>query len=208
MKEKKTIAISPKKFSKKKFKLIPMPEGKFKDLIGALSITGSWMIYGGSGEGKTTFALMLLKFLCDFKKCAYIPLEEGLSPSFQYSFNEANLLSSSANLRLWKEHTVDDIDEELSKSRAPEVIFIDSLQYLRKSKSSVNQITKFEYIEMLRRHPTTLFIFISHAKNGEPKNAIGEDVYYGSHICMLVKNYMIQPIKNRFRGKIPFDLND
>lgn len=208
MSESKEIAISPKKFAKKKFKLISLPEGRFKGLIGALAITGSWIIYGDSGHGKTTFALQLLKFLCQFKKCAYIPLEEGLSPSFQHSFNEANLLASSANIRLWKQHTIEDIDIELAKPRAPEVIFIDSLQYLRASKESFNQITKFDYIEMLRRHPKVLFIFISHAKNNEPKNAIGEDVYYGSDICLHAKNHIIYPVKNRFRGKVPFDLND
>ena len=200
-------AVSPQKFSRKKFKTMKFT-GKYKELLGTPECSGSWIIFGDSGNGKTTTSLELLKYLTNFKKCAYVPLEEGVQLSFQQAFNQANLLSVSSQFKLWPDYTVKDLDEELSKPRAPQIIFIDSVQYLRMNDESYSELTKFEYMELLKRHPKTLFIFISHAKNNEPKGALAEAVYYGSHICMWVKDFVVYPKKNRFGGKTPLELND
>ena len=199
------LSVSPQKFARKKFITMQFT-GKYKDLLGTPECSGSWIIYGDSANGKTTTSLQILKYLTNFKKCAYVPLEEGVRLSFQQAFNEANLLSVSAKFKLWPDYTVQDIDQELSKSRAPEIIFIDSLQYLRMNDQSYNELTKFEYLELLKRHPKTLFIFISHAKNNEPKGALAEAVYYGSHICLWVNEFVVHPKKNRFGGKTPLEL--
>ena len=91
-----------------------------------------------------------------FKKCAYIPLEEGTKMTFQEAVKGANLLSASSKVKLWEGYTIEDIDIELSKPKAPEVIFIDSIQYLKMAHNSVNELTKFEYMDLLNRHPKKL----------------------------------------------------
>jgi|SRR5690554_53172 len=199
-------AVSVKKFSKKEFDTLDF-KGEWKDLLGTPAMGGSWIIYGDSGNGKTTFALKLLKYLLNFKKCAYIPLEEGLFLSFQKALNRENLVSKSAKLKLWEDYRIEDLNKELSKPRAPEFIFLDSLQYVRMNKESVNQITKFEYLELLKQHPTKTFIFISHADKNQPRGALGKDVFYGSHVCLFVESFVIYPKKNRFEGTEPMDIN-
>ena len=63
-----------------RFKVLPF-EGEWKDAIGCPELTGSWIIWGNSGNGKTRFALQLCKYLCQFGRVAYDSLEEGVSVS-------------------------------------------------------------------------------------------------------------------------------
>lgn len=199
-------AVSIAKLARKKFKLMKLT-GEYKDLIGTPECAGSWIIYGDSGHGKTTFSLRLLKYLTKFKKCAYLPLEEGTKLTFKDAILNANLLSVSSKVKIWEGFTVQDLDIELKKPKAPEIVFIDSLQYLKMTKKSVNQLTNFEYKELLERHPSTLFIFISHAKNEAPKGALAESVYFGSDVCLQVKNFSITPVKSRYGGNSIMNLN-
>jgi predicted ATP-dependent serine protease len=198
-------AISLDKLARKKFVLIPF-EGEMQNLIGTPECSGSWIIYGGSGEGKTTFSLRLMKYWTKFKKCAYLPLEEGTKLTFKQAISSANLLSVSSKVKIWDEYTVQDLDIELKKPKAPEVVFIDSLQYLKMTAKSVNQLTNFEYMNLLKRHPKKLFIFISHAKKGEPKGALAEAVYYGSDVCLYVNDFMVSPVKSRYGGNTTLTL--
>ena len=193
-------AISIEKLLKKKF-IVMNFENEYKDLIGTPECSGSWLIYGGSGEGKTTFSLETLKYITRFKKCAYIPLEEGAKMTFQEAAKEANLRSASSRIKLWVDYTVEDLNNELVKPRSPEVIFIDSLQYLKMKSDSYNQLTAFEYKSLINSFPKKLFIFISHAKNNEPKGALAEAVYFGSDVCLFVKDFCVYPKKSRYGGK-------
>lgn len=198
-------SVSISKLTKKKFILMPF-EGAFKDLIGRPECAGSWLIYGDSGNGKTSFSLKLLKYITSFKKCAYIPLEEGTKLTFKEAVERANLLSVSSRVKIWEAHTVEDLDIELKKPKSPEVIFIDSLQYFKMNANSVNELTKFEYMELLKRHPKKLFIFVSHAKKDEPKGALAESVYFGSDVCLFVKDFVVYPKKSRYKGSEPMKL--
>ena len=45
-----------------RFKVLPF-EGEWKDAIGCPELTGSWIVWGNSGNGKTRFALQLCKYL-------------------------------------------------------------------------------------------------------------------------------------------------
>lgn len=198
-------AISIDKLLRKKFKVMAF-EGEFKDLIGTPECSGSWIIYGASGNGKTSLCLKILKYMTKFKKCAYIPLEEGTKMTFQEAVKGANLLSASSKVKLWEGYTIEDIDIELAKPKAPEVIFIDSIQYLKMAHNSVNELTKFEYMDLLNRHPKKLFVFVSHAKKNEPKGALAESVYYGSDVCILIDDFTAYPTKSRYKGKTPMKL--
>lgn len=200
-------AMSIDKLARRKFVLIPF-DNEWKDLIGTPECAGSWIVYGNSGNGKTTFSLQLLKYMAKFKKCAYLPLEEGTKLTFKQAIQRANLVSVSNKVKIWDNYTVQDLDAELPKPKSPDVIFIDSLQYLRMHAKSPNQLTSFEYLDLLKRYPKKLFVFISHAKNNEPKGALAESVYFGSDVCLYVDNFKVQPRKSRYGGKVVFELNN
>lgn len=176
--------------------------GAYKDLIGTPECAGSWLIYGSSGNGKTTFAMQLMKYLCDFKKCSYITIEEKQKLSFQRAIESANLLSVSSKVKIWVDYTVQDLELELAKPKSPEIIFVDSIQYLRKTSTSFQEISKFEYKELIDKYPKKLFVFISHAKKGEPKGSLAEAAYYFSDVCIKVSDFTAIPMKSRYGGSI------
>ena len=196
-------ALSIKKLTQKKFKLMNFT-GAYKDLIGTPECSGSWLIYGHSGNGKTTFALMLMKYLCSFKKCGYITIEEKSKLSFQKAIEDANLLSVSSKVKIWVDYSVEDLETEISKPKAPDIIFVDSIQYLRKTHQSFQEISKFEYKELIDKYPKKLFVFISHAKKGEPKGSLAEAAYYFSDVCIKIHDFTAIPMKARYGGKTSY----
>ena len=57
--------------------------GPYLASFGRPELRGAWIVWGGSGSGKTTFTLMLCKYLAGFRRVAYDSLEQGLSLSLQ-----------------------------------------------------------------------------------------------------------------------------
>ena len=60
--------------------------GKWLASIGKPELTGSWMIWGNSSNGKTSFCLQLAKYLSKFGRVAYNSLEEGMTGTIQRSY--------------------------------------------------------------------------------------------------------------------------
>lgn len=198
-------AISVDKLLRKKFTIIKLNDALEK-LMGNLECSGSVLIYGDSGNGKTTFSLQLAKALCQTKKVGYNSIEEKAKYSFQQAIKKANILSVKSKFKLWVSLTVEELIEELSKKKSPDVVFIDSIQYLRMSEKSSNELTKFEYKDLINMFPNKLFIWISHEKNGEPKGALADAVYYDSDTCIQVCDYVASPVKSRLGGKEPYNI--
>lgn len=167
--------------------------------------SGSWIIYGASGNGKTTFSLLLMKYLCEFKKCAYLSLEEGEKLSFQMAVQRAGLDTIGSKAVLWFNYDFNLLINELESPRSPKVVFIDSVQYFFNSETN-RGLTKNEYKELIRRFPTKLFIFISHEKNGMPKGALADAIYYDSDVCLRVRNFEALPAKSRYGGNQPLKI--
>ena len=59
--------------------------GTWLNMLGDPEPFGSWIIYGGSGQGKTRFTLQLTKYLMSFNgiRVAYDSLEEGVSETYK-----------------------------------------------------------------------------------------------------------------------------
>src|SRR5690554_2791832 len=69
-------------------------EGKWLDSFGEPELTGTWLIWGNSGSGKTRFALQLAKYLTQFGTVAYDSLEEGASKSLKQAIEETNMIEA------------------------------------------------------------------------------------------------------------------
>ena len=198
-------SISVEKLLRKKFKVIALPE-EFKNLIGNPECAGSMIIYGPSANGKTTFAVQLVKAFCSSKKVGYNSIEEKAKYSFQNALKRGNILSVKGKLKIWVSLSVHELTEELLKPKSPDVIFIDSVQYLRMTQKSVNQLTNFEYKNLINQFPNKLFVFISHAKNGEPKGSLAEAIYYDADVGIYVKDFIATPLKSRYGGNTIYEI--
>lgn len=159
--------------------------------LGEVELTGSWIVWGGSANGKTRFALQLAKALAKQVRVAYDSLEEGMSLSMQHAIEEVGFADVKRNFILLDGEGIDELKERLRKQRSPKVVIIDSLQY--------TGLTYTEYKKLRDEFRQKLFIFISHADGSNPKGAVADSVKYDAFVKIFVEGYRAYP-QSRFGG--------
>ena len=194
-------AISNHDVMAARFKAAPF-EGPWRACIGCPELHGSWIIWGGSGSGKTTFALMLAKYLSRWAKVAYNSLEQGLSLTLQKSWVRVGLPEAGSRVVLLDKEPIEKLRERLARRKSPGVVIIDSL-------TALPGFRKKDYVELMKHYPTKLFIFLAHEKRGLPDPAIAETVRRLSDVKLHVDGYKAYPM-SRFadedagEGKEPY----
>lgn len=174
---------------------IEMPfEGEWKNSFGAPERSGVWIIWGHSGNGKTSFALQLARYLCEFGRVAYNTLEEGPRKSFQRALQRSNMQLVSKRFIILNEG-IEDLYKRLEKRKSPDIIVIDSFQYCA--------LTKAEYKKLKSSFPNKLFIFISHAEGKQPEGRTAKFVKYDADVKIHVEGYKAF-IMSRFGGNEPY----
>jgi uridine kinase len=187
-------AISVDEITKKKFIDIPISD-QFKSLLGSPSLGGSWIIWGSSGNGKTSLALQLAKELSRYFKVEYLSNEEGFSKSLQSAI-VSNRMHECRNgyFKILEPMSMDDLRVRLSRKRGAKITFIDSAQY--------TFMTKAEYFKLKTDFPDHLFIWISHAKGKEPAGALADAIRYDSDVKIYVNQYVATAKSRHARGII------
>lgn len=158
--------------------------GEWLASFGRPELRGTWIIWGGSGSGKTTFTLMLCKYLTNFGRVAYDSLEQGLSLSLQKAWERVNMAEAGSNIVLLDKEELPELRERLSKRKSPDIIVIDSVQYL--DSFNVRTLKKLK-----KDYPDKLFIFISQADKAEkdPDGIPAKKVRYDAEIKIKVQGY-------------------
>lgn len=154
---------------------------KWLAAIGKPELTGSWIIWGGSSNGKTRFALQLAQYMARYCRVAYDSLEEGLSLSLRTAIETVGFADVKRNFCLLDKESIPDLMQRLKRQRSPQVVIIDSLQYTGLS---------YQDYKMLRdtfRHK--LFIFISHGEGREPKGNVAKSVKYDAFVKIYVEGF-------------------
>lgn len=183
-------AVTVEQLLNKKFKEMPF-KGKWHAAIGTPEKSGVWIIWGGSGNGKTSFAMQLAKYLTEFGKVAYDTLEEGARKSMQQVMIREQMIEVSKNFIILDRESVEELRERLSKRKSPSVIFIDSLQYTGMNYRDV--------IQLKEDYPTKLFIFISHAEGRQPQGRTASQVRYDADVKIRVEGYKAM-VTSRYGG--------
>lgn len=178
---------------KKSRKLLPFT-AEWLAFIGKPELKGSWLISGHSGNGKTSFALKLAKYLTSFNlKVYYNSLEEGDSQSFEMACRRENMEQVAKRFHLIQDDKAT-LMERLS-NRSADVIFIDSLQYLGLSYA--------EYKAMIAKFPKKLFVLVSHAEGKKPKGRVAQAIEFDAFVKIWVQNY-VAVAKTRYGGVEPY----
>lgn len=192
-------AISVDELLHKRFKTMQF-EGEWSASMGAVvERSGSWIIYGESGHGKTDFSLQLAKYLTNFGKVAYDTIEEGARLTFQKALSRQQFTKQERRRFVILNESIDELRARLKKQKSPDFIFIDSLQF--------SFITKKQYAALVEEFPTKLFIWISHAEGKKPQGTLGVWVEYHSDIKMRVEGFRTL-IKSRYEGGEDFIINE
>lgn len=156
--------------------------GPFLASFGRPELRGAWIVWGGSGSGKTTFTLMLCKYLAGFRRVAYDSLEQGLSLSLQKAWERVAMEEAGSNIILLNKESLAELRTRLAKRKSPEIIVIDSIQYWHGFKWS-------DFTKLKDDYPDKLFIFISQEKGGEPAGNLAQRVRYDSEIKIRVEGF-------------------
>ena len=173
-------ALSVKDVLSMKKETLPF-DGAWKDAFGEPERTGVWLIWGRSGNGKTSFVLQLCKELCKYGSVIYDSLEEGASLTMQNAFIRHGMMDVCGNLLLLDCEPIEELDDRISKRKSADFVVIDSFQY--------TQMNYKRYLKFKEAHKDKLLIFISHAKGVMPAGRSAESVMYDASQKIWVEGY-------------------
>lgn len=163
------------------FKQLPF-DGEWLRSFGKPELSGSWIIYGGSGSGKTTFLMKLAKYMTRFGKVAYNSLEQGLSLSLKKAWERVDMGEVGNSIILLDKENLEELNKRLLKRKSPDIIVIDSVHYWVGFKLS-------DYIGLVNRYPNKLFIFVAHERSGMPDGKVAIKIRYDANVKIRVEGY-------------------
>ncbi|MCI6278236.1 MAG: AAA family ATPase [Porphyromonas sp.] len=160
-------------------------------MLGEPQTTGSWIIWGRSGSGKSSFVLRLAKELSRFGVVLYNSLEEGFGKSFMNSLERFGMMDVNGRVQVISEDMAA-LSQRLKKRKSPRIVIIDSFQYTGMSYR--------EYLELKAANRSKLLIFVSHASGNNPAGKAAISVMYDSDEKIWVEGYRAFS-KGRFLGE-------
>lgn len=149
------------------------------------------IIWGSSGNGKSSFTMTLVEDLSRVGAVLYVSLEEGHTLSLQSNVMR-HISPDNKNVR-FADHKMsyDALMEYLSKKRTAKTIVIDSLQYWL--------IDYRQYQHLKEKFPNKSFIFISHANGKLPDGKTASKIMYDAGIKIRVEGF-IAFVRSRYGG--------
>lgn len=188
-------AVSVAEIYTKKFNVLPF-EGEWLDAIGEPELTGTWIVWGNSGNGKTRFVLQLCKYLASLgKKVIYDSLEEGASLSMRNAFIDVGMEEVKRRILLLDAEPIDQLIERLKKRKSADVVAIDSVQY--------TGMNYKDYKALRAMFPKKLFILISHADGKNPEGRVAKAIRFDAFVKIWVEGYKAIPT-SRYGGGEPY----
>lgn len=163
------------------FEVAPF-EGEWLLSIGRPELRGVWTIYGASGSGKTTFALMLCKYLSQFRRTLYNSLEQGLSRSMQIAWERVGMREAGREVVFGDKVSLAELKAKLSRPKSAQIVLVDSI-------TAIQGFHRSDFAALMREFPQKLFIFIAHEKNNKAHPAVAEYVRCLSDVKIHVEGY-------------------
>lgn len=166
-----------------------------KKSFGEIAKSFILIVWGQSGNGKTSFIMQLCKELIPNGDVLYISLEEGFSASIQRNVKQYFEAEEKGLSFADHQMTYDELVSKLEKKRSPKFIVIDSLQYWN--------ISYAQYKQLKERFKNKSFLFISHAKGKMPEGRTADKVRYDACVKVHVEGY-VAFVTSRFGGNKPY----
>jgi len=161
--------------------------GKWLDSFGDPPVSGSWMIYGTSGSGKTAFALQLAKYLTNFDRVLFWALEQGNSTAFQRAWKREKMAECGNDIMIADENeSFETIEKTMKQRKGRGILIIDSLTPLKGQSFNIIAYESFH-----RKMKDKLLIWLSHEKNGIPDTNVGDYIMKLADLKMRVEGFKV-----------------
>lgn len=172
--------------------------GEWETTLGKPDKAFSAIIYGNTTNGKTEFAIKFAKYLTNFGKVAYDSLEQGLSSTMQNALVRNHMESCDNSFILLDREPFEDLLIRMSKPKAPDFLFIDSVQYTR-----INKAQYYQLKELMQKKGKGI-VWISQAKGSSPKGALADDIMFDVDLKLWVEGFKMFPDGRLNGGGDPF----
>lgn len=156
--------------------------GEWGRCVGTIDRHGVVIIWGNSGNGKSSAVVSLCRELTRYGRTLYVSLEEGYSLSFQNTLRRFDMDSCGSRFQVLDHATPEELVERLSKPRSPEFVVIDSFQYFGLSYKG--------YLEFKERLGNKLLVFVSHADGRQPSGRAARAVKYDAMLKIWVEGFV------------------
>ncbi|CAM1341796.1 hypothetical protein [Tenacibaculum aestuarii] len=144
---------------------------------------GIWFMWGGSGSGKSTKAMMTAKKLAQYDKTLYATQEEETDDSDFVDRVELLKMQDVKNNFHAQSYTLQELDEYLEKRGSAHTVVMDSAPYYFK--------TWEEYYLFKKKWATKkLIIIIGHAEGKNPSTELQKRIMYDAKMKIFISGYL------------------
>lgn len=144
---------------------------------------GVWFIWGGSGSGKSSLVLDIVKAFCKTLKAVHNELEEDLDDDDYIKRIELKKMQDVENRFLSVSYNYNEMCEYLDKRDSPKVVSINSATYFFKDLAQY-----YEFVKKYRR--TKILIISGMAKSGNPYSEIENKIMFDANKKIFVNGYL------------------
>lgn len=158
--------------------------GPWADAFGQPVLGGSWFIYGGSSNGKSSFVQQLTRYLADLGlRIEYVALEEGTEDTMKEAALKADWKSAGNKIKIREPVEFNDFVEIVGKAKSADVFIVDTIQYFGE------EIRFKQYLNLRRNYPKKLFIYISHINGRQPDGKAAIKVMRDSTLKIWIEGF-------------------
>lgn len=167
----------------------------FADSFGEPERNMKVIIWGNPGNGKTEFCIQLAKYMAGFTKVYYNSFEQGICKTLQDALRRNNMMEVAGRVIFGDQETFEEMLERLSGKNAPQVVVIDSRDYLN--------LTTTQFKRLIDEHPRKCFIVVCWESGGKPRGEYAKQIAYMCDVKIHVRDFVAYP-RSRFGGNQKF----
>ncbi len=154
-------------------------DGDWLKLLGNPERSGSWCIHGGSGEGKTTFAMQLAAYLSTHERVLFNSVEMGMSKATRLTMQRAGI-TPEHNILIVNED-FEQLCARLEAASSQKIIITDSVDYFNMDKEGFRLLEK--------QFSNRLFIWLCHGFGKDPELKLSVHIKRKSHVKIKIEGY-------------------
>lgn len=144
---------------------------------------GVWLVWGGSGSGKSTFILMLCKALALLELKVFLNLLEEEVDDTDFIDRIALMdMPEVSDYFLARTYNYNELVTYLKRKNSPKVVVIDSATYFFESFA--------QYKEFKAMFKDKIIIITAHANGKNPKHALEDAIMYDAKMKIFINGYL------------------